>query len=226
VAEADESDGSFLLLQPVVALVTNIDRDHLDAYEQSFDNLRKAFLEFLHHLPFYGAAVLCVDDPNVADLIPSVTRAVVTYGLAEQADLRATEIRQQGRMMHFLAHLPGRPEPLAVSLNLPGVRPQRPRRDGHCLGAGPDLPPSRRPPPLRRRPPPAEVGQFAPPKGKVMVVETMATIRRNWPPPSRPPAPAGPAAASWSCSSRTATAARATCSTSSRRCWRAATRWC
>ena len=69
VAEADESDGSFLLLQPVVALVTNIDRDHLESYDNSFDNLKKAFLEFLHHLPFYGAAVLCLDDENVAEMI-------------------------------------------------------------------------------------------------------------------------------------------------------------
>jgi UDP-N-acetylmuramate--alanine ligase len=196
VAEADESDGSFLLLQPVVALVTNIDRDHLDAYEQSFDNLRKAFLEFLHHLPFYGAAVLCLDDPVVAEMLPSVTRAVVTYGLAEQADVRATDVRQEGRMMHFQAHLPGRPEPLAVSLNLPGVHNVR-----NALGAmaiawelGLDLPAIT--PSLaafqgvgRRF---AEVGQFALPKGEVMVVEdyghhpselsaTIAAARAGWP---------------------------------------------
>ena len=196
VAEADESDGSFLLLQPVVALVTNIDRDHLDAYEQSFDNLRKAFLEFLHHLPFYGAAVLCIDDPIVAEMIPQVTRAVVTYGLSEQADVSATDVRQEGRMMHFQAHLPGRPEPLAVSLNLPGVHNVR-----NALGAmavawelGLDLPAIT--PSLaafqgvgRRF---AEVGQFALPKGKVMVVEdyghhpselaaTIAAARAGWP---------------------------------------------
>ena len=130
VAEADESDASFLLLQPVVALVTNIDRDHLETYEQSFDNLRKAFLEFLHHLPFYGAAVLCLDDPHVAEMLPSITRAVVTYGLSEAADVRASGVRQEGRMMHFQAHLPGRSDPLAVSLNLPGVHNVR-----NALGA-------------------------------------------------------------------------------------------
>jgi UDP-N-acetylmuramate--alanine ligase len=196
VAEADESDGSFLLLQPVVALVTNIDRDHLETYEQSFDNLRKAFLEFLHHLPFYGAAVLCIDDPHVAGLIPSVTRAVVTYGLSEQADVRATEIRQEGRMMHFQAHFPGRPEPLGVSLNLPGVHNVR-----NALGAmaiawdlGLDLPAivaslttfqgiGRRF---------AEVGEFGVPAGRVRVVEdyghhpselnaTMTAARQGWP---------------------------------------------
>jgi len=121
VAEADESDGSFLLLQPVVALVSNVDRDHLENYEGSFENLKKAFLEFLHHLPFYGAAVLCIDDAHTAAMIPSLTRAVVTYGLNERADIRATEVRQQGRMMHFKLHLPNDSGHYNVDLNLPGV---------------------------------------------------------------------------------------------------------
>jgi len=120
VAEADESDGSFLLLQPVVALVTNIDRDHLDNYDGSFENLKKSFLEFLHHLPFYGAAVLCADDPQAAAMIPSVTRAVVTYGLAEDADIRASKVRQQGRTMQFELHLPNELGSHSVTLNLPG----------------------------------------------------------------------------------------------------------
>ncbi len=120
VAEADESDGSFLLLQPVVALVTNIDRDHLVNYGGSFDNLKKAFLEFLHHLPFYGAAVLCVDDVHTAGMIPAVTRAVVTYGLSANADVRGSDVQQQGRMMQFNLHLPGDPKCHRVSLNLPG----------------------------------------------------------------------------------------------------------
>ena len=120
VAEADESDGSFLLLQPVVALVTNIDRDHLEAYDNSFDQLKKAFLEFLHHLPFYGVAVLCLDDENVANMIPAVTRAVVTYGLSEEADIRGSALQQEGRVMHFNVHLPDQSRALPVSLNLPG----------------------------------------------------------------------------------------------------------
>jgi UDP-N-acetylmuramate--alanine ligase len=120
VAEADESDGSFLLLQPVIALITNIDRDHLEAYENSFENLKKAFLEFLHHLPFYGAAVLCLDDPEVAEMIPSVTRAVVTYGLSGDADIRGSDLVQNGRMMHFKVHLPNQSNAIDVSLNLPG----------------------------------------------------------------------------------------------------------
>ena len=121
VAEADESDGSFLLLQPVVALVTNIDRDHLEAYDHSFDKLKKAFLEFLHHLPFYGVAVLCLDNENVANMIPAVTRAVVTYGLSEEADIRGSGLQQEGRVMHFNVHLPNESRALPVSLNLPGV---------------------------------------------------------------------------------------------------------
>jgi UDP-N-acetylmuramate--alanine ligase len=130
VAEADESDGSFLLLQPVIALITNIDRDHLETYENSFENLKKAFLEFLHHLPFYGAAVLCLDDPQVADMIPSVTRAVVTYGLSDAADIRGSDLVQEGRMMHFLVHVPNQAGPFEVSLNLPGVHNVR-----NALGA-------------------------------------------------------------------------------------------
>jgi UDP-N-acetylmuramate--alanine ligase len=120
VAEADESDGSFLLLQPVLALVTNIDRDHLEAYEGSFDALRKAFLEFLHHLPFYGTAILCIDDPNCRALVAENTRATVSYGLSEDADIRASQIVQEGRMMKFKLHLPGVESAMPVSLNLPG----------------------------------------------------------------------------------------------------------
>ena len=120
VAEADESDGSFLLLQPVVALVTNIDRDHLEAYDGSFEGLRKAFLEFLHHLPFYGTAVLCIDDPHCRELAAENTRATVSYGISEDADVRASEIIQNGRTMSFQLHLPGAEATIPVSLNLPG----------------------------------------------------------------------------------------------------------
>lgn len=120
VAEADESDGSFLLLQPVIALVTNIDRDHLENYDGSFDNLKKAFLEFLHHLPFYGAAVLCLDDEHLQELLPQVTRAVVTYGLSPQADIRGSNVRQIGRTMAFDLQLPNEEEKREVILNLPG----------------------------------------------------------------------------------------------------------
>ena len=120
VAEADESDGSFLLLQPVVALVTNIDRDHLDAYNNSFEALRSAFLEFLHHLPFYGIAVLCIDDPYCRELAAANSRATVTYGFADDADIRASEVKQQGRNTTFRVHLPEGQDSVAVELNLPG----------------------------------------------------------------------------------------------------------
>ncbi len=130
LAEADESDASFLLLQPVLALVTNIDRDHLESYQGSFERLRHAFLEFLQHLPFYGTAILCADDGETAALIPEVSRAVVTFGLSDSADIRATDIEQQGRMMHFRASVPGTREPIPVSLNLPGLHNVR-----NALGA-------------------------------------------------------------------------------------------
>jgi len=196
VAEADESDGSFLLLQPVIALITNIDRDHLEAYENSFENLRKAFLEFLHHLPFYGAAVLCLDDPQIAEMIPSVTRAVVTYGLSDAADIRGSDLVQEGRMMHFLVHVPNQASPFEVSLNLPGVHNVRNALGaiaiawelgleletvvaslGSFQGIG------------RRF---ADVGRFVVPNGEVIVVEdyghhpseleaTISAARNGWP---------------------------------------------
>jgi len=120
VAEADESDASFLLLQPVISVVTNIDRDHLDAYGGSFDRLQAAFLEFLHHLPFFGVAVMCIDDPHVAELVPDVGRTVITYGLTPAADVRGSDIEQRGRRMRFSLTLPGAGGSLAVDLAQPG----------------------------------------------------------------------------------------------------------
>ena len=120
VAEADESDASFLYLQPMLAVVTNIDADHLLAYEGDFTRLRQTFVEFLHHLPFYGLAVLCVDDPQVRDILPQLTRQVRRYGIeSPDAELRALRLRQQGSRMHFDIHQAGYPD-LPVVLNLPG----------------------------------------------------------------------------------------------------------
>jgi len=130
LAEADESDGSFLLLQPTIALITNIDHDHLESYENSFENLKKAFLEFLQHLPFYGVAILCIDDPEVDALVPHVSRAVVTFGVSESADIRATEIHQEGRNMCFKVQLPLPSDPVNVTINLPGLHNVR-----NALGA-------------------------------------------------------------------------------------------
>ncbi|MEM1081475.1 MAG: UDP-N-acetylmuramate--L-alanine ligase [Pseudomonadota bacterium] len=120
VAEADESDGSFLRLQPVISLVTNIDRDHLDAYQGSFDQLQQAFLQFLHHLPFFGVAVLCIEDPHVAELIPEVGRTVITYGFDARADVRGSNVRQRGQCMHFDLWLPNAEAGLPVTLKHPG----------------------------------------------------------------------------------------------------------
>ena len=121
VAEADESDGSFLLLSPVIAVVTNIDADHLENYGGDFAQVKKAFGDFLHRLPFYGLAVLCVDDPEVAELAKITTRRVMTYGIDTfDADVRASNLSQSGFEMYFDLHLPGREGSLPVTLNLPG----------------------------------------------------------------------------------------------------------
>jgi len=119
VAEADESDASFLHLSPMIAAVTNIDADHLETYGGDFERLKATFIEFLHRLPFYGLAVLCVDDPVVRALLPAVGRPVVTYGFAEDADVRAVDVRAEGAGSHFTALLRGG-ERVAIHLNLPG----------------------------------------------------------------------------------------------------------
>ncbi len=119
VAEADESDASFLYLQPMMAVVTNVDADHLATYGGDFQRLRQTFIEFLHHLPFYGLAVLCVDDVEVRDLLDQVTRPVRTYAIDQEADVRAVNLRQQGMQMHFEVLREGH-APLPVVLNLPG----------------------------------------------------------------------------------------------------------
>ena len=120
VAEADESDASFLYLQPMMAVVTNIDADHLSTYEGDFERLRQTFVAFLHHLPFYGLAVLCLDDPNVRDVLPEVTRPVRTFAIdAEDADIRAVNLHQQGLQMFFDIHQAGH-APLPAVLNMPG----------------------------------------------------------------------------------------------------------
>ncbi len=120
VAEADESDASFLYLQPLVAVVTNIDADHLGTYAGDFNRLRAAFIEFLHHLPFYGLAVLCLEDAEVRNIMSEVARPVITYGFNEVADFRATDIRRAGNVTRFKAWKPGQSQALEVTLNLAG----------------------------------------------------------------------------------------------------------
>ena len=119
VAEADESDGSFLRLNPLVAIVTNIDADHLENYGGDFARVQAAFGEFLHRLPFYGLAVLCIDDAEVAALAANTSRHVVTYGFAEHADVRAEGVSQQGGSMHYTLCLPDGSR-TACTLALPG----------------------------------------------------------------------------------------------------------
>jgi UDP-N-acetylmuramate--alanine ligase len=120
VAEADESDASFLHLQPMLAIVTNIDNDHLGTYGGDFQKLRHSFIEFLHNLPFYGLAVLCIDDPELRAILPEVNRPIVTYGVSPEADVRAVDIKRQGLRTAFAVRRPGHAEPLAVTVNLPG----------------------------------------------------------------------------------------------------------
>jgi len=120
VAEADESDASFLYLQPMIAIVTNIDADHLPTYGGDFSRLKQAFVEFLHHLPFYGLAVVCVDDEEVRNLLPDITRPVIRYGIEFDADVRASNIRYQGVHTVFDVLLPETEKPVAITLNMPG----------------------------------------------------------------------------------------------------------
>ena len=122
VVEADESDASFLNLLPVMAVVTNIDADHMETYGHDFGRLKQAFVDFLHRMPFYGTAILCVDNPAIRDILPRVTCPVTSYGLAEDAEVRAVDVRAVGTQMHFTVlrrngvTLPD----LQVELNLPG----------------------------------------------------------------------------------------------------------
>jgi UDP-N-acetylmuramate--alanine ligase len=122
VVEADESDASFLNLLPVLSVVTNIDADHMDTYGHDFGRLKAAFIEFLHRMPFYGAAVVCVDDPSIREILPQIARPITSYGFSEDAQVRAVNVRAVGAQMHFTVQrkngiqLPD----LDVVLNLPG----------------------------------------------------------------------------------------------------------
>ncbi len=120
VAEADESDASFLHLQPMVAVLTNVDRDHLSYYEGSFEKLQNAFLEFIHNLPFYGLLVVCIDDPVVKSLLPQVTRATLSYGFEAGADVRAVDVSQEGAVSTFQVFRKGYEGALSIRLGLPG----------------------------------------------------------------------------------------------------------
>ena len=120
VAEADESDASFLYLEPMAAIVTNIDADHMDTYGGSFDVLKDTFVQFLQKLPFYGLAVVCGDDQNIREIMPRIGRPVLTYGFNEDNDIRAVDVVQEGMQSHFTV-LRKNKEPLKLTINMPGL---------------------------------------------------------------------------------------------------------
>ena len=120
VAEADESDASFLFLKPMISIVTNIDQDHMGTYENDFSRLKATFIEFLHRLPFYGLAVLCGDDPMVQEVIPQLSRPILTYGFNPDADFRTDSYAQAGMQTKFTVIRPKGQVPLDITLNLPG----------------------------------------------------------------------------------------------------------
>ena len=120
VAEADESDASFLHLEPMAAIVTNIDADHMDTYGGSFDVLKDTFIKFLQKMPFYGLAVVCGDDANIREIMPRIGRPVLTYGFNEDNDIRAVDVDQTGMQSSFTVLRKGR-EPLRLTINMPGL---------------------------------------------------------------------------------------------------------
>jgi UDP-N-acetylmuramate--alanine ligase len=120
VAEADESDASFMHLQPMVAVVTNIEADHLSTYGGDFERLKKYFVDFLHNLPFYGLAVLCVDDPVVREILPQISRPKLTYGFSKDADFRIGNLVQNKGITEFEVSRQGKKKPLKIKLNMPG----------------------------------------------------------------------------------------------------------
>jgi UDP-N-acetylmuramate--alanine ligase len=123
VAEADESDASFLYLQPILAVITNIDADHMETYGHDFNKLKQAFIDFVEHLPFYGMAMVCVDDANIREILPRISKPVCTYGLSEGAQIRAVNVRHEGGQMRYTVQCRqnGVPQDLDITLNLAGL---------------------------------------------------------------------------------------------------------
>ena len=120
VAEADESDASFMHLQPMVAVVTNIEADHMATYGGDFENLKKYFVDFLHNLPFYGLAVLCIDDPGVKSILGKVSRPVITYGFSKKADYRVSGFKQIAGQIAFEVQRPDKKQSIKIKLDMPG----------------------------------------------------------------------------------------------------------
>ncbi len=120
VAEADESDASFLKLLPIMEVVTNIDSDHMATYQHSLQKLKQAFVDFAHNMPFYGQFIACIDDANICDILPMVSRPVITYGLSDKAHYRAINVQAKGKQMHFTVIRPDENN-LTIELNLAGA---------------------------------------------------------------------------------------------------------
>lgn len=120
VAEADESDASFLYLKPMISVVTNIDQDHMETYENNFQRLKSTFVDFLHQLPFYGLSVLCIDDDHVRDILSHLSRPVLTYGFSDDADFKTSQYSQSGMQTNFVVKRPKNQPDLNITLNLPG----------------------------------------------------------------------------------------------------------
>lgn len=120
VVEADESDGSFMYLSPMIAIVTNIDEDHLETYASDFGRLKSVFIDFLHQIPFYGQAIVCIDDEGVKSILTDISKPTITYGLNEEADIRAINVQQHGWQTHFTV-IRKESKPLTICLNLPGT---------------------------------------------------------------------------------------------------------
>ncbi|MFM2408006.1 MAG: UDP-N-acetylmuramate--L-alanine ligase [Pseudomonadota bacterium] len=123
VAEADESDASFLYLQPILSVITNIDADHMETYGHDFNKLKQAFIDFVEHLPFYGMAMVCVDDANIREILPRISKPVCTYGLSEGAQIRAVNVRHEAGQMRYTVQCRqnGVPQDLDITLNLAGL---------------------------------------------------------------------------------------------------------
>jgi len=202
VAEADESDASFMHLQPMMAIVTNIDNDHLATHEGDFARLKQSFVDFLHNLPFYGLAVLCVDDEHVRGILEAVGRPFLTYGFDEAADIRAINVQRMGLQSRYEAQRPGRP-PLSVTINLPGRHNVLNSLAAVAVAMELDI----------------ADGQAAARRSWM----TMVIIRRRWPRRSKRCAKDGPSAAWFSRFSRIDIRARATCWTTSAGCLAIAT---
>jgi len=120
VAEADESDASFLHLQPMISVVTNIEADHMSTYDGDFNKLKKTFVDFLHNLPFYGMCVLCIDDPVVREIIPSISRSIITYGFSNDADYKISNLEKKNIQTTFTVERPGDYNDLKLTINMPG----------------------------------------------------------------------------------------------------------